>query len=196
MHRIDHGYSRESFSPDFAAVTRPRHALLGLMQESPVDREGEQDAVLSLFDPAFTFENLLANGDPTLQQSAAPSKGFGSSSSIEDATVPLSQDFLLGTQSVAGSPDLHASSQLGYDYPDHSLAGGYDLSKQRARATQARFRQREKVSTQSAVRAVQCTGVLPVSIVRPLAQWCHASAIIVTFWTCVDRSAGAMLKSN
>ena len=155
----------ESFDSDFATMTGPQHALLGLKQDSTAGSEGKQDAVLSLFDPAFTFENLLANGDPTLQQPAAPSKGLGSSNSLEDATVPLSQDIQLGTQSFAGSPDLHAPSQLGYDYPEYSLAGGYDLSKQRSRATQARFRQREKVSPQSAVRAVQCTCLLPFSII-------------------------------
>ena len=108
---------------------------------------GNEDVVLSLFDPAFTFENLLANGDPTLQTPAAISKGKGSSGSIDDSTEPNShsedfwvQDFALkpGTYPSSTKPGVQPSS-------DDHLLEGHDQSKQRARATQARFRLREKV---------------------------------------------------
>ena len=108
---------------------------------------GDNDDVLSLFDPAFTFENLLANGDPTLKQPATTRKDKDCSGSMDDSTRPNShsedfwvQDFALkpGSYPSATKPGVEPSS-------DFHLLEDHDQSKQRARATQARFRLREKV---------------------------------------------------
>ncbi|KAK9822304.1 hypothetical protein WJX74_004982 [Apatococcus lobatus] len=114
--------------------------------------EGDQDAVLSLFDPAFTFESLLASGDPTLEQPAVPPKGLDSSSSLDDSTVPCSHSGEFGLQNFRLTPEPYQSHEGAQDFSvqeaqpfsDPHLVEGLDPSKQRARATQARFRLREK----------------------------------------------------
>ena len=121
-----------------------------------MDGDREFDAALSVFDPAFTFSDLLAEED----EKPLPDSGLTPVNGAYPSDNLLSDNFGYLARG-SGESD---QSQLQQEIP-HRSAKCPDIPsyKQRARATQARFRLRQKVNGQipmnvsfSFITSVQC----------------------------------------
>ena len=111
------------------------------------------DAALNMFDPAFTFSDLLADGHTsgdTGSDTAAPSlvQPCASTPSI----IPVQYEQVGEQQLQQGAqPGLRPAAKCQPEIPAY---------KQRARATQARFRLRQKVLPEQSQQVRVCLAFL------------------------------------